>query len=92
MLLCAFLRECWRVVTHNGIAIRMRVADIRTMGRNTKGVRVINLKHGDAIADVTRLVLDEDVADAPDETPGEDGAVVETETSTEAPPASTVHS
>ncbi len=48
------------IVTHNGIAIRMRVADIREMGRNTQGVRVINLKAGDAIADVARLILDDE--------------------------------
>jgi DNA gyrase subunit A len=46
------------IVTQNGITIRMRVADIREMGRNTQGVRVINLKDGDRIADVTRLVLE----------------------------------
>jgi DNA gyrase subunit A len=46
------------IVTQNGITIRMRVADIREMGRNTQGVRVINLKPGDAIADVARLILE----------------------------------
>jgi len=51
------------IVTQNGITIRMRVADIREMGRNTQGVRVINLKGSDQIADVTRLVLD-DVVEA----------------------------
>jgi DNA gyrase subunit A len=48
------------IVTQNGLTIRMRVADIREMGRNTQGVRVINLKNGDEIADVTRLVLDDE--------------------------------
>ncbi|MEP0547539.1 MAG: DNA gyrase subunit A [Rhodothermales bacterium] len=48
------------IVTQSGITIRMRVADIREMGRNTQGVRVINLKAGDAIADVTRLILEDD--------------------------------
>ncbi len=48
------------IVTEGGTAIRMRVSDIREMGRNTQGVRVINLKGADAIADVTRLILDED--------------------------------
>ena len=46
------------IVTQNGITIRMRVADIREMGRNTQGVRVINLKPGDAIADVARLIIE----------------------------------
>ena len=52
------------IVTQNGITIRMRVADIREMGRNTQGVRVINLKPGDAIADVARLILENGEADA----------------------------
>jgi len=46
------------IVTQFGITIRMRVADIREMGRNTQGVRVINLKGDDSIADVTRLVIE----------------------------------
>jgi len=40
--------------------IRMGVDDISTMGRNTQGVRVINLKDADSIADVTRVVTEED--------------------------------
>ena len=47
------------IVTHNGLLIRMRVGGISTLGRNTQGVRLINLKGGDAIADVTRLVIDD---------------------------------
>jgi DNA gyrase subunit A len=46
------------IVTQYGLTIRMRVADIREMGRNTQGVRVINLRETDAIADVTRLVVE----------------------------------
>lgn len=48
------------ISTVNGIMIRMHVADISTLGRNTQGVRLINLKGDDAIADVTRLVPDEE--------------------------------
>jgi DNA gyrase subunit A len=43
------------IVTEDGIMIRTRVEEISTMGRNTQGVQVINLKGGDAIADVTRV-------------------------------------
>ena len=39
--------------------IRMNVGDISVQGRNTQGVRLIHLKEGDAIADVTRLVIEE---------------------------------
>ena len=48
------------IITENGIMIRTSVDEISTMGRNTQGVRVINLKDGDSIADVTRVVVDED--------------------------------
>ena len=48
------------IITVNGIMIRTSVGEISQMGRNTQGVRVINLKDGDAIADVTRVVIDED--------------------------------
>jgi DNA gyrase subunit A len=41
--------------TQVGLTIRMRVDDIREMGRATQGVRVINLRDGDAIADVARV-------------------------------------
>ncbi|HMB92538.1 MAG TPA: DNA gyrase subunit A, partial [Rhodothermales bacterium] len=51
------------IVTENGILIRTHVDGISTMGRNTSGVRVINLKNNDAIADVTRVVTEEDEAD-----------------------------
>jgi DNA gyrase subunit A len=54
------------IITVNGIMIRTSVDEISTMGRNTQGVRVINLKKGDSIADVTRVVIDEDEV-APDE-------------------------
>ena len=48
------------IVTRNGLMIRMNVGDISVQGRNTQGVRLIHLKESDAIADVTRLVLEED--------------------------------
>ena len=48
------------IVTINGILIRLHVGDISRMGRNTQGVRLIKLKEGDKIADVTRFVVDDD--------------------------------
>ncbi|MEZ4696240.1 MAG: DNA gyrase subunit A [Rhodothermales bacterium] len=69
------------IVTTSGIMIRMNVGDISIMGRNTQGVRVINLKDGDAIADVTRLVVDEDddaaTADDSAETADDDGGPID---------------
>ena len=43
------------IVTQNGIMIRVPVAGIRKIGRNTEGVRVINLDQGDRVIDMTRV-------------------------------------
>ena len=48
------------IINKSGIAIRMDVADLRTMGRATQGVRLINLKNSDSIAAVAKVVYDED--------------------------------
>jgi DNA gyrase subunit A len=42
------------------MVIRQSVKDIRVMGRNTQGVRVIRLKEGDSIADIAKVVPEED--------------------------------
>ncbi len=41
------------IITKNGITIRLSIKDIRVMGRNTQGVRLINLDDNDDIAAVT---------------------------------------
>ena len=43
------------IITENGIAIRLAVRGIRVMGRNTQGVRLINLREGDEIAAATQV-------------------------------------
>jgi DNA gyrase subunit A len=48
------------VVTQNGIMIRMPVEGLSTIGRNTQGVRVINLDKGDRVIDMTCLPKSED--------------------------------
>lgn len=48
------------IITTHGMVIRQGVADIRVMGRNTQGVRVIRLKDNDKIADISRVVPEED--------------------------------
>ncbi len=40
------------IITRSGITIRVAVGDIRLAGRATQGVRLINLREGDAIAAV----------------------------------------
>ncbi len=57
------------IINRSGITLRLRVADIRVMGRNTQGVRVINLeKRGDEIASVCCVDTDpeEEVVEAPE--------------------------
>ncbi len=46
------------IVTQNGQMIRLHVGQISRMGRHTQGVRLMQLKPGDTIADVTRLVTE----------------------------------
>lgn len=48
------------VITQKGKIIRMHCKDIRSMGRNTQGVRIIRLNTEDSIGGVTRVVKDDD--------------------------------
>lgn len=47
------------IITTGGMVIRQSVSDIRVMGRNTQGVRLIRLNEGDDIADIARVVPEE---------------------------------
>ncbi|MCA0389498.1 MAG: DNA gyrase subunit A [Bacteroidetes bacterium] len=47
-------------ITSGGMVIKMAAKDIRTMGRNTQGVRIINLKDNDSITDIAKVVPDDD--------------------------------
>jgi DNA gyrase subunit A len=46
------------IITTSGIIIRMRVADLRVLGRATQGVRLISLQDDDEIAAVTTVETD----------------------------------
>ena len=67
------------MITREGMSIRSRVADTRTISRNTQGVRLINLQENDLVVGVARLMEKDDdeddengLDDAPDtETTGE---------------------
>jgi DNA gyrase subunit A len=48
------------IINRSGIIIRMAVRDLRVMGRATQGVRLINIKEGDAIASVARVEVEEE--------------------------------
>ena len=55
------------IINKSGITIRLKVADVRVMGRATQGVRLINLeKRNDEIGSVCKVTSenDEDIIDA----------------------------
>ncbi len=52
------------LVTRKGVIIRVSVDGIRIIGRNTQGVKVMNLDPGDALVDVARVVQEDDNGDA----------------------------
>jgi DNA gyrase subunit A len=47
------------IISTKGMVIRQSMKEIRVMGRNTQGVRVIRLKEGDSIADIAKVVPEE---------------------------------
>ncbi|MEZ5433166.1 MAG: DNA gyrase subunit A [Verrucomicrobiales bacterium] len=46
------------LMTNAGQSVRIRVAEIRTAGRNTMGVKLMNLRTGETIQDVAKVVSD----------------------------------
>ncbi|HEX5131226.1 MAG TPA: DNA gyrase subunit A [Candidatus Krumholzibacteria bacterium] len=50
------------LITKDGIVIRCPVAGISVIGRNTQGVRLINLEEGDRVVDVAHLAVEEEEA------------------------------
>jgi DNA gyrase subunit A len=56
------------IINKSGILIRLKVADVRVMGRATQGVRLINLaKKNDTIASVCKVISQEDEEEVVDE-------------------------
>jgi len=48
------------LVSSGGKVVRIRVNEIRVIGRNTQGVRLIDLEEGERVAAVARLAERED--------------------------------
>jgi DNA gyrase subunit A len=48
------------IINKSGIAIRLRVEDLRVMGRATQGVKLINLRGNDEIAAVCSVMKDDE--------------------------------
>ena len=73
------------IINRSGLTIRTAVSQIHLAGRATQGVRIINLREGDAIASVTAVPANEDkdeevVATTAPETEGAAVEVATTET------------
>ena len=70
------------IINKSGILIRLKVADVRVMGRATQGVRLINLtKKNDVIASVCKVISDTSEEDIEAMTPEEE-SLPDTETMT----------
>jgi len=52
------------LITEKGMIIRLNTADISTIGRNTQGVRLIQLEEGDHLVSVARLAEKEESEEA----------------------------
>ena len=48
------------IINRSGITIRMKVADLRVLGRATQGVKLIDLRGKDYIASITKVPTDEE--------------------------------
>ncbi|MDM1035242.1 DNA gyrase subunit A [Myroides odoratimimus] len=48
------------IINKSGLTIRMKVSDLRVMGRATQGVRLINIKGNDSIAAVCKVMAEDD--------------------------------
>ncbi|UKB81795.1 DNA gyrase subunit A [Chryseobacterium sp. MEBOG06] len=66
------------IINKSGVAIRMGMDEMRVMGRNTQGVKLINLKKNDEIAAIAKVEMDKDVEDDSEE--NEEGVEGETVT------------
>jgi DNA gyrase subunit A len=72
------------LITEQGMIIRTNVADIRSIGRSTQGVRVINIDENDLVVAAVKLV---DKDDGEDEIPADDAEPTDSET----PDDDTIH-
>ena len=64
------------IITREGLTIRMKVKDLRVMGRATQGVRLINLREEDNIGAVAKVDAD-DEEDGSSEQPLNEGGEVQ---------------
>ena len=49
------------IINKSGLTIRLKISDLRVMGRATQGVRLINIKGNDAIAAVAKVMREDEI-------------------------------
>ena len=67
------------IITKKGVVIRLPVQDLRTIGRNTQGVRMINVATGDKVVDVSLVPLAAEEGDAEETAETQDDGAVDEE-------------
>ena len=67
------------IINRSGVTIRMKVADLRVLGRATQGVKLIDLRGKDYIASITKVPTD----DESEENTAEENVAPESNNSTE---------
>ena len=67
------------IINKSGLTIRMKISDLRVMGRATQGVRLINIKGSDSIAAVTKVLREDESENEEFEGDIENGTDIETE-------------
>jgi DNA gyrase subunit A len=61
------------LITIQGMVNRTHVSEIRVVGRNTQGVRIMNLSEGDKIASIAKIAREEEAETPSGEEPPEPG-------------------
>ena len=60
------------IINRSGITIRMKVADLRVLGRATQGVKLIDLRGKDYIASITKVPTDNEEEQSAENVEGEE--------------------
>ena len=73
--------EDYLVMTNNGQVIRSPISQVRLCGRNSSGVKIINLKEGEKVSSFTILPHEEQEENAPlnEETSNSEASNIKTE-------------
>lgn len=65
------------IITKNGLTIRLAVSDMRVVGRNTQGVKLINIRQKDCIAAVTQVPKSEETEEEVIDETSSEGEIVD---------------